>query len=246
MTNPIFQKFDYTNEQQMYDRMVNEAISITGQDMYYMPRRRVAFDKIYYEDGQSVFDSAYLIDVYMKTASGFIGQGTFMSQVGLFEVRDRFIFSIGRTEFANEVTTKNPALVRPFEGDWIYFPLNKRIFEIQFVDNKPYFYQMGELQLYDVTCDLVEYTNERIETGIDEIDAVQKRNSTNLYDYALKDEANNVLIDTNGDVIIDEQYDANQQAYDPLRDNSNLRNEETAESLIVFDERNPLANNNSY
>lgn len=226
--------------------MVNEAISIAGMDMYYMPRKRVAFDQVYYEDGQSVFDSAYLIDVYMKTNTGFIGQGTFMSQVGMFEVRDRFIFSIGRTEFANEVTTKRPTIVRPSEGDWLYFPLNKRLFEIQFVDNKPFFYQMGELQLYDITCELIEYTNERIETGIDDIDVFQKRNSTNLYDYALRDEANNVLLDTNGDVIIDEQYDADQKIFDPARDNSNIRNEQANDGIIVFTENNPLANNNSY
>lgn len=246
MTNPVWNRFQTVNEQQLYDRLINENIAIGGQDMYFMPRKRVAYDKIYAEDGQSVFDSAYLVDVLMKTATGFIGQGSFISQVGMLEVRDRFIFTIAKTEFANEVTTKKPTAIRPFEGDWIYFPMNQRIFEIQYVDNKPSFYQAGELQVYDLTCELVEYTNERIETGIDEIDAIQKRNSTNVYDYALKDEANNVLLDTNGDVIIDEQYDANQQAYDPTRDNSNIRAEESAESLIVFNEKNPLANNNVY
>ena len=105
---------------------------------------------------------------------------------------------------------------------------------------------MGELQLYDITCELIEYTNERIETGIDDIDVFQKRNSTNLYDYALRDEANNVLLDTNGDVIIDEQYDADQKIFDPARDNSNIRNEQANDGIIVFTENNPLANNNSY
>lgn len=246
MTNPIWNRFQHVNEQQLYDRLINENISIGGMEMYFMPRKRVAYDKVYSEDGQSIFDSAYIVDVLMKSSSGFLGQGTFMSPVGMFEVRDRFIFSIAKTEFANEVTTKRPTAIRPFEGDWLYFPLNQRIFEIQFVDNKPVFYQAGELQVYNLTCELIEYTNERIETGIDEIDAVQKRNSTNLYDYALKDEANNVLLDTNGDVIIDEKYDDNQKLYDPTRDNSNIRNEANTDGLFVFTEKNPLANNSTY
>lgn len=246
MTNPVFNSYGSVNEQVLWDRMVNESISIYGMDMYYLPRKRVAFDQIYYEDGQSVFDAAYLIDVYMKSTEGFIGQGTFMSQLGMFEVRDRFIFSIGITEFANEVTTKRPSSIRPFDSDWLYFPMNQRIFEIINVTNKPFFYQVGELQMYDLTCELIEYSNEKLETGITDIDAIQARNSTNMYDYALKDEDGQILTNDNGDVLVTDKYDRNQEQFDPTRDNKSLRIEVSSNNVISFDERNPLANNQVY
>jgi len=246
MTNPLFQNFDYANEQNLWDGIVNEAISNYGQDMYYMPRKRIDFDKIYYEDGQSIFDSAYLIDVYIKNVQGLIGPGAFMSQIGMFEVRERFLLSVGITHFNNEVTAKRPGYNRPLEGDWIYVPLNQRIFEILKVDNKPTFYQHGALQVFDITCELIEYTNEKLETGIDEIDAFQRRNSTNLYDYALKDQANNVLTTPDGDVLVTDEYETNVNAYDPTRDNKTVRDEVADESLINFTEKNPFANNSVY
>lgn len=246
MTNPLFQNFDYTNEQQLWDSIVNEAISTFGIDCYYMPRKRIDFDKIYYEDGQSVFDSAYLIDMYLKSYQGYVGNGTFMSQLGMFEVRDRLVFSIGITQFQNEVTSKRINYTRPLEGDWIFFPIHGRLMEIQYVDNKPTFFTHGALQVFDVTCELIEYSNEKLLTGIDDIDNIQRRNSTNLYDYALKDSANNVLLDPDGNVLVTDEYVTNAETYDPTRDNKRVRDEVAGEELIDFTEKNPFANNQVY
>lgn len=245
MTKPGFNTLGYTNEQKMYDSMVRESIAIKGMDMYYMPRKRIAFDKVYYEDSQSLFDSAYLIDVYCNLDKDFQGKGTFMSQLGMLEVRDQITFWISTTEFAECVTTYQPTILRPNESDLIFFPMNQRLFEVQYVSNKPFFYQIGELPLYTVTCELIEYSNERIETGIEEIDAIQMRNTTNILDHALKDESGNILTNDAGDVIYNESYDEQQAAVDPTRDNKNVRTEANTESLIVFNEANPYTNSSS-
>ena len=59
---------------------------------------------------------------------------------------------------------------RPLEGDLIYFPLVKKIFEIRFVEHEVVFYQTGKLQTFELTCELWEYSSERLETDVDKID----------------------------------------------------------------------------
>ena len=157
VTNVYFNLYGQTSEQELLEDLVIESIRMYGQDMYYLPRKRNSFDGIYYEDSQSSFDIAYMIEVYMKSYNGFMGQDSFMSKFGL-EVRDQFVFSIARRSFSLEITNPQPEILRPREGDLLYFPLNRKTFEIRFVDNKPFFYQLGELQMYDITCELFEYS----------------------------------------------------------------------------------------
>jgi hypothetical protein len=73
-----------------------------------------------------------------------------------------------------------PERIRPFEGDLIYFPLNDKLFEIRFVEHEKIFYQLGNLPLYGLTCDLFEYSHEDIDTGIAAIDDIEKD-----YGYAM-------------------------------------------------------------
>ena len=40
------------------------------------------------------------------------------------------------------------------------------------VEHEAIFYQMGSLQTYDLRCELFEYSNEIIETGVEEIDEI--------------------------------------------------------------------------
>jgi hypothetical protein len=63
-------------------------------------------------------------------------------------------------------------MVRPNEGDLIYFPLNRKLFELKHVEHESIFYQMGALQTYDLKCDLFEFSNERFATGVLEIDTL--------------------------------------------------------------------------
>jgi hypothetical protein len=49
--------------------------------------------------------------------------------------------------------------------------MNKKFFEITFVEHESVFYQTGALQVYDLKCELFEYSNERFQTGISVIDS---------------------------------------------------------------------------
>ena len=61
---------------------------------------------------------------------------------------------------------QSPAEARPQEGDLIYFPLVKGSFQISYVEDDNPFYQLSNLPTFKLTCELFEYGNEAIDTGI--------------------------------------------------------------------------------
>lgn len=168
-TNNFFQNYHYFNEQQLIDDLVIEAIQIYGVDTWYVSRVTPNIDHIMNEDRQSIFDQAYQMEMYVKSVDGFQGDGDFLSRFGL-QIRDQAVFSLAFRTFEKYATRKNASLKRPFEGDLIYMPMNKKFFEITFVEHESVFYQTGALQVYDLKCELFEFSNERFQTGIPEID----------------------------------------------------------------------------
>ena len=59
---------------------------------------------------------------------------------------------------------------RPKEGDLIYFPLGERLFEIKRVEVEKPFYQLEKSYVFELSCELFEYEDEEISTGVSEID----------------------------------------------------------------------------
>jgi hypothetical protein len=62
---------------------------------------------------------------------------------------------------------------RPLEGDAIYHPVLKKLFEINFVDHDEPFHQLDNNPVYKMRCRLFDYGSETLETGITEIDAIE-------------------------------------------------------------------------
>jgi hypothetical protein len=77
---------------------------------------------------------------------------------------------------------------RPTEGDLIWFPMVDKLFEIKFVEHEAVFYQMGRLQTYDLRCELFTYSNERIDTGISDIDAIEDNLSTDILTFEIMEQ----------------------------------------------------------
>ena len=111
-----------------------------------------------------------MVEMYIKNVDGFEGEGDFLSKFGL-QIRDSITFTMSQRRFLQDVGLYDET-VRPNEGDLIYFPLNRKLFELKHVEHEAIFYQMGSLQTYDLKCDLFEFSNERFATGILEIDAL--------------------------------------------------------------------------
>jgi hypothetical protein len=198
-TNFFFNNYQSSMEQQLLENLIIESIRIYGQDMYYIPRKLHNYDSVYGADDQSSYEFAYPIEIYIKSVDGFAGDGNFMSKFGI-EIRDQVIFSVSQKIFNQEIgeyTTQ----VRPNEGDLIFFPLNKKCFQVKYVNKFEMFYQLGALQTWEMTCELFEYSGETLKTGIPEIDVLQKKYSTNVLDWSLLNESGARLIDETGDYI---------------------------------------------
>ena len=74
---------------------------------------------------------------------------------------------------------------RPFEGDAIYHPTLKKLFEINFVDHDNPFHQLDTNPVYKMRCRLFDYGSEELSTGITEIDAISDDLSIASSDYQI-------------------------------------------------------------
>ena len=162
------------NEQYLVEDLIIESLRIYGQEMFYIPRTLVAKDEILGEDRLSKFTSSFPIEMYFENVDSFAGQGAFIQKFGLMMEQsatlvvarrrwDQFIGRYGKTQLPN----------RPCEGDLIYFPLTKGMFEIKFVQHQDPFYQLGKLYVYKLQVELFQYSSEFIDTGIKDIDAFE-------------------------------------------------------------------------
>lgn len=214
-TSPFFNNFAQSQEQGLIEDLVVESIRIHGIDTFYIPRSYLNVDGVFSEDELAAFNAAYMVEMYIKNIDGMQGEGDFLSKFGV-EIRDSITFTIARRAFAAEVTHEDTTLVRPREGDLVWFPLTQKLYSIKFVEHEAIFYQMGALQTYDLSCELFEYNNESFDTGIPEIDARYVPLESDIGD-------------TDPDDVI---------LSDPLSQNQEFK--ETKNDVIDFTESNPF------
>lgn len=125
---------------------------------------------------------------------------------------------------------------RPTEGDLIYFPMVDKLFEIKFVEHESIFYQTGRLQTYDLRCELFEYSSERIDTGITEIDIVEDLYSLDVLNNQFLLEDGQTLAGEDGDSILQE-FDL--VTKDAQANNSIFTSQILADNILDFSETNP-------
>jgi hypothetical protein len=167
-----------TPEKRLYEDITIEALKIYGHDVYYIPRTIVNTDAIFNEDALSKFGNAYQIEMYVENTDGFEGDGDLLSKFGV-EVRDAMTLVIATRRWEELVGRfQNPVEARPQEGDLIYFPLVKGLFQITFVEDESPFYQIANLPTFKLSCELFEYGNEAIDTGVDAIDVFETKFAT--------------------------------------------------------------------
>ena len=171
-TNLYFNNVTSHTEQELINNLTSEVIKIHGMDVFYLPRSISSTeDPVYGEDVLSTFSTAYEIEMYLKSTEGFGGEGDLVSKFGL-DVRDEVIFTVHKDRF-NLATDMD----KPLEGDLIFLPINKGLFEIKFVEHEQPFYQFGKNYSFDITCELYQYSEEQLETGIAAVDQIERDES---------------------------------------------------------------------
>jgi hypothetical protein len=233
-TNFFFNNFKASQEQLLLENLVIESIKIYGHDLFYLPRKLNKYDPVYGADDQSSYDMALPIEMYIKSIDGFSGDGEFLSKFGV-EIRNQVVFSVARRVFNDEVQMATNQF-RPNEGDVIYFPLNRRHFVIRYVNKYEMFYQLGALQTWEMTCEVFEYSNEKFNTGIPEIDAIQKHYDLDVFNWSVMTEDNEMLMTEDGDYLILEE--ASMEDLIDNADNDDIENE--ADDFVDFDSKDPF------
>jgi hypothetical protein len=180
-TNPYFK--EYIGEQTLLDDLIVETIKAMGRDMIYIPREYLNRDIIFGEDPISEFKNAYTIEMYIQNVTAFGGQMNIINKFGI-NLTDRVTLQVSKTRFEQEVYNKS-TIRTPREGDLIYFPFNKSIFEINYVEDKIPFFQFGTLNVYTLTCELFTYSFEKIDTGVTEIDEIEEKRKYNMYSFTI-------------------------------------------------------------
>ena len=172
-TNSFFTQ-GTTGEQDLVGSLVTEQIKMFGKDVYYIPRTLVNRDSVFEEDSLSAFNGAYLIEAYIEDATGFRGDGDMFSKFGV-RISDQVTFIVSRTRFTEAVDDNAQLIVegRPNEGDLIHFPMANKTFEIQFVEHEVPFYQLGKVHVWGLRCELFEYSDEDIDTGVAAVDQIE-------------------------------------------------------------------------
>ncbi len=173
--NPFFLQGS-TSEQGLVQDLVNEQLRMYGIECHYIPRKLVTSKTIMREVIESRFDEAFPLEAYMANTDGYAGQGDILTKFGIRST-DEATFIISRERFEQaispflkedgEYTLSN----RPKEGDLIFFPLGKRLFEIKFVEHEKPFYQLKKNYVYELQCELFEYEDEVIDTDVSAIDS---------------------------------------------------------------------------
>ena len=203
-----------TPEQNLIEELIIECLDIYGVEVKYIPRTLISKDEILGEDRLSKFGYAYPISAYFENIDTFDGGGFMIQKFGLM-IEQSATITIARKKW-NDLIGKTGTTVlpnRPCEGDLIYFPLSKGLFEIKFVQHQDPFYQLGKLYVYKLQIELFQYASEKIDTGEEDIDVFE----------TLKSFDQNV----NTDVDTPESYGDNNKFKDQA-------------SSIVFNTNNPF------
>jgi len=174
MTTNVYFTNGTRSEQYLVEDLIIESLKIYGQQMYYIPRNLVSKDEILGEDRLSEFKNSFLIEMYFENVDSYGGQGAFIQKFGLMMEQSATLV-VARRRWEQFIGRYDVTIIpdRPCEGDLIYFPLTNSLFEIKFVQHQDPFYQLGKLYVYKLQIELFQYSSERIDTGIKEIDAFE-------------------------------------------------------------------------
>lgn len=164
-----------------------------GFDSYYLPiQNEEDRDILYGEDPVKKFNSAFPVEFYLSSSMEYGGEREFFSKFGL-EIKNNINVIISKRSFSQRVP--QALFTRPREGDLIYVPFlngTGELFEIKFVNQTKDFFMLGRKipYYYELEMEKFKYSQERISTGIFEIDDVATQSAYTI-DLTLTRGANN-------------------------------------------------------
>jgi hypothetical protein len=155
-------------EQELVESNIIELIQMAGQDMYYIPRSLAKVDEFFNEDPLASFSDYKIIEMYCVNAVDYGGQGHMFSKFGL-DIQDNIELVVAKRRIREMLNTDSPS-----EGDLIYFPLMRSIWQIDFIEEETTpFYKLSNLYTFSLKCSRFTYSHEDFDTGIQPIDNIE-------------------------------------------------------------------------
>jgi len=265
MRNRFFNQYGTATEQNVLEDLIIESLKIYGINAYYLPRTHVNLDLLFKEDASMKFDDSLEIEMYLKTYDGYMGQNDFISKFGL-QIDESLTFSISQkrftqilqpklmTEYSYNIKLEDGDLmrqeidydqdytgyIRPKEGDLIWFPFTKDLFEVKFVENIETLFQLGKLYTYELRCDKYEYSSNNLDTEIDAVDQLEtdySQATSNLAKAMLED--GDLLLAEDGGYIMEEANMVEEQ--DDSAQNDYIQSRINDDDILDFSEKNPFS-----
>lgn len=228
-----------SSEQLVHEDLIIECLKIYGFEVFYLPRSSVNLDTILNEDVLNKYNQAYSLEMYLSDVEGFTGEGSLLTKFGV-ELRDSANFVVSQRRWSETVAREGSVQLetRPAEGDLLYFPLTKSIFEIRQVEGSDPFFQLGKLYVFSLNCELYQYSGEEISTGNFDVDTTERALSLDVKNYNLKmEDGSNLLYEYNTNATITlESF--NVESITPLAQNEDFQTE--AVGILDFSEQNPF------
>ena len=164
--NNYFRNFNSFPQQELLNSLTKEVIQINGIDMLYLKRTAGFKDSIFNENPTAKFTSCLQVEMYINTPEGFGGAGDLVSKFGL-DVQDELILVVNKERFVESIVQATPK-----EGDLVYLPLGKGLYEVKFVENEKPFYALGKNNVFELNCELFRYNNELFDIPPEEMGTI--------------------------------------------------------------------------
>ena len=183
-TSVYFNNYNSLAEQRVIEDLIVESIKIMGFDAYYLPiENETDRDILYGEDPIKRFGSAFPIEFYLSSSMEYGGEKEFFSKFGL-EIKNTVNIILSKRSFSQRVP--QDSFSRPREGDLIYVPFlngTGELFEIKFTNQTKDFFMLGRKIpfFYELELEKFKYSQEVIDTGVEDIDDVMIQSSYTLY-----------------------------------------------------------------
>jgi hypothetical protein len=182
-TSVYFNNYNSLAEQRVIEDLIVESIKIMGFDAYYLPiENETDRDILYGEDPIKRFSSAFPIEFYLSSSMEYGGEKEFFSKFGL-EIKNTVSIMLSKRSFSQRVP--QDTFTRPREGDLIYVPFlngTGELFEIKFTNQTKDFFMLGRKIpfFYELELEKFKYSQEVIDTGVEDIDDVMIQSSYTL------------------------------------------------------------------
>jgi len=182
-TSVYFNNYNSLAEQRVIEDLIVESIKIMGFDAYYLPiENETDRDILYGEDPIKRFGSAFPIEFYLSSSMEYGGEKEFFSKFGL-EIKNTVNIILSKRSFSQRVP--QDLFTRPREGDLIYVPFlngTGELFEIKFTNQTKDFFMLGRKIpfFYELELEKFKYSQEVIDTGVEDIDDVMIQSSYTL------------------------------------------------------------------